>query len=130
MSVEPNPEQIAEMQAIAGGPDDGPVVMLNLNRYRDSAAYARYGEVAQRVLDRVGGRILWHASVHGTVIGDREERFDDVIAVWYPSVTAFLRLVADPEILEARTHRLQGLERAAILRCEAAAEPVLTGIAT
>jgi uncharacterized protein (DUF1330 family) len=125
MPVEPSPEQIAEMQAIAEGPDDGPLVMLNLNRYRDPEAYARYGEVAQRVLERLGGRILWHASVKGTVIGEGEERFDDLIAVWYPSARAFLQLVAHPEILEARTDRLEGLERAALLRCDAAVEPVL-----
>ena len=129
MPVEPSPEQLAEMQAIAGGPEDRPLVMLNLNRYRDRAAYARYGEVAQRILERVGGRVLWHASVAGTVIGEGEERFDDVIAVWYPSATAFLQLVADPETLEARDDRLEGLERAATLRCEAEAEPVLRGLA-
>lgn len=130
MPVEPSTEQIAEMQVIAGGPDDGPLVMLNLNRYRDPAAYARYGEVAQRVLERVGGRVLWHAPVTGTVIGDGEERFDDVIAVWYPSAAAFLQLAGDPELLGARDHRLEGLERAAILRCGAADEPVLRGLAT
>jgi uncharacterized protein (DUF1330 family) len=128
MPVEPSPEQISEMQAIAEGSDDGPLVMLNLNRYRDPAAYARYGEVAQRVLERVGGRVLWHATVGGTVIGEGEERFDDVIAVWYPSAAAFLQLVTDPETLEAREHRLEGLERAAILRCDAEAEPVLRGL--
>ena len=55
-----------------------PVVMLNLNRYRERAeydgrparrgvrdvsgreAYMRYGAVAAAVLERVGGRILWH----------------------------------------------------------------------
>ena len=61
------------------GDGDGPVVMLNLNRYRERAryderragrrvrrtssgreAYLRYGAVASAVLARVGGRILWH----------------------------------------------------------------------
>jgi uncharacterized protein (DUF1330 family) len=128
MPVEPSPEQTAEMQAIAEGSEDGPLVMLNLNRYRDPAAYARYGEVAQRVLERVGGRVLWHAAVGGTVIGQGEERFDDVIAVWYPSAAAFLQLASDPETLGARDDRLAGLERAAILRCDAEAEPVLRGL--
>ncbi|HEY7122156.1 MAG TPA: DUF1330 domain-containing protein [Solirubrobacterales bacterium] len=127
MPVEPTPDQFAEMQALTEG-EDGPVVMLNLNRYRDPAAYARYGEVAQRVLERVGGRILWHAPVNGTVIGEGEERFDDVIAVWYPSASAFLELAADPEILEARSHRLEGLERAAILRCQGSDDPVLKAL--
>jgi uncharacterized protein (DUF1330 family) len=129
MPVEPSPEQIAEMQGVAEGPDDGPLVMLNLNRYRDPAAYARYGEVAQRVLERVGGRVLWHAAIGGTVIGEGEERFDDVIAVWYPSAAAFLQLASDPETLGARDDRLDGLDRAVILRCDAEAEPVLRGLA-
>ena len=130
MPVEPSPEQIAELQAIAEGSEDGPLVMLNLNRYRDPAACGRYGEVAQRVLERVGGRVLWHAPIGGTVIGEGEERFDDVIAVWYPSAAAFLQLATDPETLEARDDRLEGLERAVILRCDAEAEPVLRGLAT
>lgn len=128
MPVEPSPDQIAEMQAIAEGSEDGPLVMLNLNRYRDPSAYARYGAVAQRVLKRVGGRVLWHAAIGGTVIGEGEERFDDVIAVWYPSATAFLELASDPETLAAREDRLEGLERAVILRCDAEAEPVLRGL--
>ena len=125
MPVEPDLEQLQEMQALAASPDDGPIVMLNLNRYRDREAYGRYGEVALRVLERLGGRILWHAPVQGTVIGEGEERFDDVIAVWYPSAAAFVALATDPEILEARAHRVEGLERAAIFRCDASDEPVL-----
>jgi uncharacterized protein (DUF1330 family) len=128
MPVEPTPDQVAEIQAVAQGPEDGPLVMLNLNRYRDPAAYARYGEVAQRVLERVGGRILWHAPVDGTVVGEGEERFDDVIAVWYPSAAAFIELATDPEILQARPHRLEGLERAALLRCQGADDPVLKAL--
>jgi uncharacterized protein (DUF1330 family) len=126
MPVEPDMDQLAEMQALAGADEDGPVVMLNLNRYRDREAYARYGAVALRVLERLGGRILWHAPVNGTVIGEGEERFDDVIAVWYPSAAAFVALATDPEILEARADRVEGLERAAIFRCGASDEPVLT----
>jgi hypothetical protein len=123
--VEPELEQFQEMQEIAGGADDGPIVMLNLNRYRDRDAYARYGEVALRVLQQIGGRVLWQAPVQGTVVGDDSDSFDDVLAVWYPSAAAFLALATNPEILEAREHRLQGLERAAILRCDGAGEPEL-----
>ena len=123
MAVEPDAEQFAELSAIAGGPDDGPVVMLNLNRYRDREAYARYGAVAAAVLERLGGRVLWHAAVNGSVVGD--DSYDDVIAVWYPSAAAFLALATDPETLAARHDRLAGLERATLLRCEAAISPVI-----
>jgi uncharacterized protein (DUF1330 family) len=114
MAVEPDAEQLA---AIAGASDDGPVVMLNLNRYRDRHAYERYGVVALQVLDRVGGRILWQAEAQATVIGDESDRYDEVIAVWYPSVAAFKELATDPEILAVREVRAGALERAALIRC-------------
>jgi uncharacterized protein (DUF1330 family) len=118
MPVEPDERQFAEIAAVAGGDTDGPVVMLNLNRYRDREAYMRYGVVAAAVLERVGGRILWHTDARLTVIGDDTDRYDEVIAVWYPSMAAFSALATDPEILEARAHRLDGLERAALICCE------------
>ena len=64
--IEPDERQFAEVAALAGGDADGPVVMLNLNRYRERAeygeepgggetsdvsgreAYMRYGAVASR----------------------------------------------------------------------------------
>ena len=143
--IEPDQRQFGEVAAIAGGADDGPVVMLNLNRYRERAgyeteppggepsevsgheAYMRYGIVASAALERVGGLILWHTESKRTVIGDESDRYDEVIAVWYPSLAAFGALVTDPEIMAARHHRVAGLERAALICCESGAEPVLAG---
>jgi uncharacterized protein (DUF1330 family) len=125
MPIEPDAGQFQEMQELAGSSDDGPLVMLNLNRYRDREAYARYGEVAMRVLERVGGRILWHAPVQATVVGEEYENYDDVIAVWYPTGAAFVALATDPEVLAARADRVAGLERATLLRCDADDEPLL-----
>ena len=99
--------------------------MLNLNRYRERAhyegevpdglpadvsgqeAYARYGEVALRVLERVGGKVLWYAPAQRTVVGDEADRYDEVIAVWYPSLAAFVELGTCAESLAARPHRLR-----------------------
>jgi uncharacterized protein (DUF1330 family) len=127
MPIEPDQQQLAEVSAIAGSDGDRPVVMLNLNRYRDRDAYYRYAAVAATVLERVGGRVLWHAQTEGTVIGDQTDLYDEVIAVWYPSVEAFLALVTDSDLLAVRDDRAAGLERAALIRCAADAEPVLTG---
>lgn len=136
MPVQPTRAQLAELGAIAGTDADGPVIMLNLNHYREQAvyetdppggedpgvsgreAYGRYGAVAQRVLERVGGGIVWHADTPGLVIGDEANRCDEVLAVRYPSVKAFLELALDPEIMVALAHRSAGLERATIIRCE------------
>jgi uncharacterized protein (DUF1330 family) len=128
MAVEPDQQQLEEIQALAGGPDDGPLVMLNLNRYSDRDAYSRYGEVAQKVLEKVGGKILWHAPALSVVVGTDAERYDDVIAVWYPSAAAFIALAMDPEILAVREDRIAGLEQATLLRCESGEAPELTGI--
>ena len=118
MAVEPDAGQFAQIAEVAGTDADGPVLMLNLNRYRDREAYLRYGAVAAGVLERVGGRILWHTDAKLTVIGG--ERYDEVIAVWYPSLAAFSELATDPELLAVREHRLEGLERAALICCEPA----------
>ena len=136
MPVNPTQEQLAAIAAVAGSADDRPVIMLNLNTYRERAAYEgeppggvsadvggreayeRYAAVAQRVLAREGGRILWHTRSPGLAIGAPGEGCDDVIAVEYPSHAAFLALALDPEILPALAHRSAGLERAVIIRCE------------
>ena len=117
MAVEPDAQQFARVAEVAGTDADGPVVMLNLNAYRDRDAYLRYGAVAAAVLQRVGGRVLWHADAKLTVIGG--DSYDEVIAVWYPSLAAFRELATDPELLAAREHRLAGLEHAALICCEA-----------
>ena len=145
MPIEPDQTQLTEIAARAGGDADGPVVMLNLNRYRERAvyedeppgggstevsgreAYARYGEVAAAVLARLGGRILWYAQAQQTVIGDASDRYDEVIAVWYPSRSAFVALATGEEILAARADRAAGLERAALICCDAGPEPILAG---
>jgi len=136
MAIQPTGEQIAELAQIAGTDADGPVIMLNLNHYRERAAYAaeppggqdpdvsgreayaRYGEVAERILERVGGSIAWHAQAQGLVVGEEPNRCDEVIAVRYPSLQAFLELALDPELATALAHRTAGLERATLIRCE------------
>jgi hypothetical protein len=59
------------------------------------------------------------------VVGDQTDSYDEVVAVWYPSLAAFVALATDQEILTARAHRAAGLERAALIACESGAEPVL-----
>jgi hypothetical protein len=143
MPIEPDEQQFTEVAGLAGTEADGPVVMLNLNRYRERAAYEadvpgglpadvsgheaylRYGAVAVSVLARLGGKVLWQADATMTVVGDDTDRYDEVLAAWYPGLAAFIALATDPEILEARAHRSAGLERAALIACEASDEPIL-----
>jgi hypothetical protein len=60
------------------------------------------------------------------VIGGPDDDYDEVIAAWYPSLTAFLTLARDPEIQTVRADREAGLERAALIRFPGGPEPAIT----
>lgn len=143
MPILPNEQQMAAIAAIAGSDPDGPRVMLNLNRFRERAvyegdvpgglspdvsgreAYLRYGVVAASVLERLGGSILWEAESKLTAVGEDDDSYDEVVAVWYPSLAAFVSLATDAELLAAHPHRAAGLDAAVLICCEGSAQPVL-----
>lgn len=137
--VSPDLDHITTVFAGCG---DQPVVMLNLNRYRAVAeypadhpfaareldgrtAYLHYGIVAQAAIESVGGRILWAADAHEVVIGCDHDAYDEVVAVWYPSRSAFLHLTDHPGYLDALAHRDAGVAQATLLTVHGEPEPVL-----
>jgi uncharacterized protein (DUF1330 family) len=136
--IEPSDETLA---ALGNKADDGPFVALNLNRYRRRAqypagtpdadvsgreAYLRYGIVAFAAIMETGGRILWAADAAEVVIGCDHDRYDEVVAVWYPSRKAFLGLEKYPGYREAfELHRRASIEHASLLFFRAGTEPVL-----
>ena len=94
-TIEPTPEQF---EMLASSEDVGPVVMVNLLRFKDRAdgidaddgisgleAYARYGAAVMPHLARVGGRLLMSLAASETVIGPVEGEWDMVLAAEYPS---------------------------------------------
>ena len=57
-------DDFAEIKAIAMSDDDGPVLMVNLNKYAegeypDGAAYKDYMAALDILLERVGGCLLY-----------------------------------------------------------------------
>jgi hypothetical protein len=136
---EPNDAFVA---ALRQRRDGGPFVALNLNRYRARAAYPpgtaeadvsgreaylRYGMVALAAILAVGGKVLWAADAEELAIGCAHDRYDEVVAVWYPSRSAFLRLEEYPGYRSAfELHRRASVEHAALLFFRAGTEPKLT----
>ena len=118
-----NPAEAEAIAAIAAGSDDGPVLMLNLNRYRaetgypDGAPYRAYMAALDTLLDQVGGRVVWRAAVRGQVVGDRP--IDEAIGIWYPTHQAFLDLTTAPGSAENMRLRRLAIERADLHRCRA-----------
>jgi uncharacterized protein (DUF1330 family) len=118
MAIYPSPEQI---EALLAGPKDVPVVMLNLLRFREradapdegmsgEAAYHLYAERMVRLVESIGGRVLWSGRVDSFVIGDTAERFDAIALVEYPSRQKFVEIAQSPAVAEIAPHRAAGLE--------------------
>jgi uncharacterized protein (DUF1330 family) len=118
IAVYPKREQI---EALLASPEQGPVVMLNLLRFKEGAsppdegltgeeAYRRYAEAMRALVERHGGRFLWVGRVTGQVIGEGAEGFHAAALVEYPSRRAFVELATSPEVAAIGVHRAAGLE--------------------
>ena len=132
-AIVPTTEQLKTL--MAKGPK-GPLVMVNLLKFRARAAYSedrreaqenlsgrdaymRYGAVAQKCVAEAGGGIVWGGNQALVAIGDQGDAWDQVICVRYPSVQAFLAMVSRPDYQAASYHRDAALERTALLCCDA-----------
>ena len=120
-AITPNVDQF---QQLASSTAAGPVVMINLLKFRadgDGAPgveeYRRYGDVALEMIEHQGGRLLWAGTGDQVLIGDPEQDWDAVLLVEYPSRAAFVEMVSSPEYLAAHAHRERALERTIVIAC-------------
>ena len=117
-----NAEEIGIFNAIAGSSDDGPVLMLNLNRYVEEAnfpdgeLYREYMTVLAQLLIEVGGRILWRTKLWGTVVGT--QNIHEALGIWYPSHQAFLDLMKAPSSARNMELRSKTVAHADLHRCD------------
>jgi uncharacterized protein (DUF1330 family) len=120
--IRPNKEQFLELM---NAPDEGPVVMVNLLKFKPrggSQEYGKYGDSVTKMVEARGGKILWMGKVDQTLIGDvAEEDWDAVALVQYPSRKAFIDMATSTEYDKAHEHREGGLERTVLLACTARA---------
>ena len=111
--VDPERDQFEAFKAL---PRDEPIMMLNLLRFRDRAAYddeelsgaeayARYGQESAPIFHRVGGRIIWRGKPETVLVGPRDEYWDQAFIARYPAAAAFLEMVTDPAYRVAVKHR-------------------------
>ena len=118
MAIYPTAEQI---QALLTGPDDEPVVMVNLLRFKPRAdapdeglsgadAYQRYGNEMKKFVESHGGRILFSGRVDSMVIADADPGYHAVALVEYPSRAKFVEIATSAEVAAIGVHRAAGLE--------------------
>jgi uncharacterized protein (DUF1330 family) len=115
--IEPTQEQI---EALASSSETGPVVMINLLRFRPdggAAAYAHYGEGVMPCLDAAGARVLWHGRPDTVVIGETADLWDEVVLVEYPSRQAFLAMVTSTDYQAIAGRRTEALIDSRLIAC-------------
>lgn len=111
----------------------GPVVMLNLMRFRSVADYSAApdlapaspitGEAAYQLymnhtlpfLKQSGGELLFYGKGGSYLIGPGEERWDAAMLVRQSSVSSFLAFASDRAYLVGMAHRTAALEDSRLL---------------
>lgn len=106
-----------------GAPDNGPVVMLNLLRFRERAdyshapdlepvggvsgaeAYTHYVADMTPLLEASGGSVLFSGASSHFLIGPEAEHWDHVLLVRQASKASFLTFASDPESQRITAHR-------------------------
>ncbi|MCZ8136722.1 MAG: DUF1330 domain-containing protein [Porphyrobacter sp.] len=128
--LEVSPQQGA---AFFGTPDEGPVVMLNLLRFRERAdyshapdlepvggctgreAYERYMREMLPLLEASGGAVLFSGTSAPFLIGPTDEVWDHVLLVRQASKAAFLAFASDPESQRITAHRTAAISDSRLL---------------
>lgn len=128
--IEPTQEQ---GKAFFGSAPEGPVVMLNLLRFRGVAdysgypdlapaapisgreAYERYAEHTRPFLEQSGGALLFDGRGGPYLIGPEADRWDRVLLVRHRSAQVFLSFASNPDYLAGLGHRVAALEDSRLL---------------
>jgi uncharacterized protein (DUF1330 family) len=119
-TLETNSEDLATFMA---APEEGPVVMINLLRFRKqtesgesgAVVYGRYANNARRFVAEVGGKLLWQGQPTHLIIGADADRWDRVLMVEYPTRAAFAQMVSNPDFQEAGKERIDALEEMVLI---------------
>ncbi|MBA4763099.1 DUF1330 domain-containing protein [Sphingomonas sp.] len=131
MHVDPTREQFDAFKAL---PRDTPIMMINLVRYRDRAAYPdghpyaaeglsgadayrRYSKESGPIFTRVGGTILWTGKPEVVLTGPSDEHWDAAFIARYPNAAAFLEMVTDPDYRAAVINRQAAVLDSRLIRC-------------
>jgi uncharacterized protein (DUF1330 family) len=115
-----DPERMAKM--MEPGPD-GPIIMVNLLKFKEKAeyedgretdlsgrqAYMIYGAAVSDLLKQFGGRVLFAGDVTHLMIGKVEELWDEVALAEYPNRAALVAMSRSEEMREISVHRSAGL---------------------
>ena len=124
-----NPAELEKMRQLVESGSDCPVLMLNVNTYTpeagypDGEPYREYVAGLTRLVESLGGELLWHLPVLGQPVG-AESAADEIIAIWYPSHKAYLEVPSAPGGEDNYRLRRACVQSALIHRCAGNVEGV------
>lgn len=108
--------------------DDGPIWMVNLMKYRDTADYAdgRQTSISGReaddiyapldVLADIGAEVVFAADVDQQLLGDAPQ-WDRVAIVKYPTRRSFIEMQSRPDFQDKHVHKEAGMETTIVSGC-------------
>ncbi len=111
-------------------PKGVPVVMLNLLRFREDAAYPegsghaactgaeayrRYGEHVAGAVAAAGAEVSFQGRPVAYPVAPSGEHWDEVLVVRYPTIEAFFEMVMAPEYQRHAVHRTAALVEARLI---------------
>jgi uncharacterized protein (DUF1330 family) len=125
MTSRPPTVEHLNIETLSGLPDDAPVVMLNLMRFRERSrdgngsgwdAYLRYSALTIKLIKAQGGTIAWTGTAEAVALGSPEDnRWDYAALVRYPSRAAFIAMMTSPAYAKANIERENGCAAHTIL---------------
>ena len=133
MPIQPRPEQL---QQFVNRAPPGPLYMLNLLRFKERAeyadgretdltgqqAYGLYAEGVRKLIEELGGRILFSGQCNALLIGDGELPWDAIGIVEYPSLAAFRNMTTSEAYQQVHVHRDAGLAHQLLIHCVSPAQ--------
>jgi uncharacterized protein (DUF1330 family) len=114
MAIDPTGRDLKRFLAEDPG---GPVVMLNLLRFRSDGGRERYLEYARRFEQeggRFGAEVLYVGDGSTTLVAEDGQAWDAVLIVRYPSRQAFSDMVRDPDYSRITALRTDALTEAVL----------------
>ncbi|HSP36470.1 MAG TPA: DUF1330 domain-containing protein [Frankiaceae bacterium] len=114
MAIDPTGTDLKRFLADDPG---GPVVMLNLLRFRPDGGREGYLEYARRFSaesERFGAEVLYVGDGSTALVAEDGQAWDAVLVVRYPSRQAFSDMVRDPEYSTITHLRTEALTEAVL----------------
>jgi uncharacterized protein (DUF1330 family) len=108
----------ADLKRLLQEDPGGPVVMLNLLRFKADGGRESYSKYAAALkdtyLDKYGAEVLYAGNGSTALVAEDSQAWDAVLLVRYPSRQAFSQMVADPDYQQFTHFRTEGLTEAVL----------------